>query len=626
MRRSWIGAALSLSVACGAAWADTLVCADGRRIHGEVVLEGGVYKVNGRFGKFEIPERDVVEWKKGEVVAPPPVAKPPVTSGSAKPRALDDAKKAELIKRYSGDGERALAAGEFETARALLMDVVKAKPDDLRAMHGLALAHVGCDDLAKAAPLIEKAFERATANNKPPDRALLLNFAMVQIALNRQVRAAKVLYDHLVAHAAPLDEEMINALAVALNNADAKTKDTPLFAKMADFYVERNKELEATRRDKRRWGTRWVSHGEFATLDAEWKRTQAIADRHWDSKVATAANRARTAARDVNTMNMRFDMTAAQKARARRDYDAAMADYAEALAGWRELMQQVKRPEFPTAIATVPVDASEPPKVASAFAEDAEAMAITQRRAEALARATASSNPRPPVQPVRPPLQPPVKPADPAGKPAEPGPVAQAIPEPPKIVTKKAAGKRTAMRYGAAIPVGPDLFVAALPTVNKAQEIVLTSLNGDNLNAKVIRADEAAGIALLRVDGAKVNFLKIADGVKAGPVQCVSLSSGIFEAAADTIDGTIRLAAGTDVPQVSLRRLPRRVGSPVVSANMVVALLLADHGSDPGSLRVVSARSIRDLCGQDLPAGAGSTTFGLPGENIYEVTASVEVE
>ena len=35
---------------------------------------------------------------------------------------------------------------------------------------------------------------------------------------------------------------------VALNNADAKTKDTPLFGKMADFYVERNKELEATRR------------------------------------------------------------------------------------------------------------------------------------------------------------------------------------------------------------------------------------------------------------------------------------------------------------------------------------------------------------------------------------------
>jgi hypothetical protein len=58
----------------------------------------------------------------------------------------------------------------------------------------------------------------------------------------------------------------------------------------------------------------------------------------------------------------------------------------------------------------------------------------------------------------------------------------------------------------------------------------------------------------------------------------------------------------------------------------VVALLLADHGSDPADLRVVSARSIRDLCGQDLPAGPASTTFGLPADNIYEVTASVEVE
>jgi hypothetical protein len=98
--RRFIGAVLSLSVMGGsAALADTLICADGRRIHGEIVLEGGVYKVTGKFGKFEIPERDVVEWKKGEAAAPitppptPPV-KPAMTPPAAKPKPVDDARKA----------------------------------------------------------------------------------------------------------------------------------------------------------------------------------------------------------------------------------------------------------------------------------------------------------------------------------------------------------------------------------------------------------------------------------------------------------------------------------------------------------------------------------------------------
>jgi hypothetical protein len=144
MRRIIGAAVLALAVGGGAVWADTLITADGRRIQGDVVLEGGVYKVSGKFGKFEVPERDVIEWKKGDAAGPavpvpvkPPVT--PVTPGKAPGKALDSAKKAELLARYSGDGERALAAGEFETARSLLMDVVKSKPDDVRAMHGLAL-------------------------------------------------------------------------------------------------------------------------------------------------------------------------------------------------------------------------------------------------------------------------------------------------------------------------------------------------------------------------------------------------------------------------------------------------------------------------------------------------------
>src|SRR5207247_1890499 len=141
--------------------------------------------------------------------------------------------------------------------------------------------------------------------------------------------------------------------------------------------------------------------------------------------------------------------------------------------------------------------------------------------------ASPPNNTEPPIVPKRTTPQPETPEA-----PAAPTPEA---PEAPAAPVKHA----TVVQYAAAFPIAPDLLVSAAAPLEGATRIGLVSADGGTLKAELVRADDATGLALLRLTDRKMSYLTLAADFKGGAVQCAAFPTvNIFNPAAELLNGS----------------------------------------------------------------------------------------
>ena len=539
-------------------------------------------------------------------------ASPQPATPTARPPAIDPARRAEVSKAVLSQARESLAAADFVAARDRFLDVLEADRNSVEAMHGIALACAALGDKAKATDMIENAIQQLERTGKKPDRPLLLNFCMVQISNRNTMRAVKYLVGHLTAHSEPLDESVINALGAALWNSAGTARTGTLWAGAEKLYTELNAKLEAQNPGKKRWGVRWVSPAEHARLQREWDKVGAA----WDKAQSAWAEyvQARKHHSNMRSRRMIGAATVADVNNAASRVNAARNAYDQARADYKQKFSTIDGPDFPEALVAVPMDELRPAEasqIVTALTSEQTATLRPQRTVTRRGVQPDTTRAKPPV--VKPPV---------GAKEKEDEPGEMEAPPPPPVVVPRQAGKRSVTRVAGAFPVAAELLVTSADAVAGAREVQVSDLNGEAYKATVVRSDAKTGLALVRASGMKLPPLKVAAAFKGGPVKCVSFAPlSIFDLKPDLISGGIRLTP--DGPVLSLQREPRRSGTPLISGSEVVGVSVADRGANPADLPLASLDELRAFLGDDASAAG---PFGVPEQVICELTATVEVE
>lgn len=581
------------------AWlaADTVVCTDGRRFTGDVTrLKDGSYNVKTQFGEFNVAGSDVSQIIKSSAAPTSPEKATPEKSNPPTPPRGAEPDRTRILQERTAAAEHALAAAEFTTARSLFADLLQYDPNNPRILHGHALACAALDEMPRAGNLIDKALDYAGRAGHKPERNVVLNFCMIQLALDHPARAVRAAYDHLRSANDASDEQMLNALASALFQTDENFKRQPLFKDASQLYIELNARLERLHPGFKRWGDQWVTQAQFEHLDGEWKRTQAnlndLAARLDITRRKLAdAEEAERISSPLYSIRKKLE---ANTIAAKADFDAAQSAYDAYKPG-------VIRPPFAATLTTVGLDDKPLPQDAQAFTLRYKAT----HKDELVQNDDTQPTPTPRPTPHTPTATPPTRTAP--------------LRVPPRVLVQRRADIETATRYSSAFPIASDLVLAPATTVNGANHITLTSLTGDTYNCTVVSVDARLGAALLRVQGAALQPLPIAPKFSQGPVECITLASGLFDARIDRIHGSIKSSSEGSI--LTLQRPPRRMGAPLVSGQNVVGICLADSGTS-GTAPMIGLDQLRTFCGEHLPAH--SPTF-LPPTPIYELTATIPI-
>jgi tetratricopeptide (TPR) repeat protein len=522
-------------------------------------------------------------------LAEPPAAHPPAAAAAAVGKKADPKSLEALLKQ----GRETLAAAEYKAARDAFSDAAAIETRNVEALHGEGLAYMYLNDFAHAlAPM-----ERALAANPQATRALVLNMAVCQIGNKNPMRAATLVMDFLTAHPAPLDEPMLNAMGTALSLADDQAKKGRKFAECEAFYKSYNQKLEAAKPGYKRWGVAWMKDtvvNERNANNAASEKTLNGVGKDLDSLDAKIAHQSREVESTKDLFRRGF--------RSQLELNEAIAvlktltdEQEEKLKTREETISKMERPMFPRTMALVGMDDLKAPGVgAGAVVEEV-----------AVATPPPSPTPTPP-KPVGP--RPAVRPrTDTGAKHTDPEPPAAPMIQ---VAAAKAPAVHQKVRissYAAAFPVSDTLVLTAAAALHDASEIQLQATDGSPIEAKLVRADETSGLALLRVEKRKLIGLPIAQAFAGGSVQCAAFPTvNIFNPAAEPIAGTAKPAAANGGEwKVALTRHPRLGGSPLLAANKVVGVELASRESEAAQIPAATLDQVKAFLGSDLPA-AGS--------------------
>ncbi len=509
---------------------------------------------------------------------PPAIPAPPKPTAASRPAGSKADPRTIAILLSQGDD--ALAAQDFRAARDAFMDVMSLEPGNAHAQEGAAVAHVHLSDFPRARDELERSMGPGG-----PTRSQVITAASIYTRTKNPMRAAKLIKQYLAAHP-QADEPVLNALAAALGTADEQARKNRLFLDCATLYDSENTKLEATRSGMKRWGTEWLDSGAAEQKGSAWRRVQGEAD-----QVST----------QINSLNR--DRSRAESELARRQSAAKFGHGS----GWQGLIQQQRqeidrinqqiaaaelhreqilasgeRPPLPKSIDPAPPE-MKPPAVASAGSESAQPAPATERpKPDEVAVAPTPPSPSPPPSP------------DPA--PSEPAPQ----PSPRPAETRK----HRVSTYAAAFAVAPDLLVTAAAAVPDGSKIEVQNADGAAFDAELVRTDADSGLALLRVNGQKLNYLSVADSFAGGSVTCVSFPvPNLFQPKAEVIGGS---AVAVKSPwEIRLSRSPRLGGGPLLVGGKVVGVELATRDSEAGTTPAASLDQLRKLVGSDLPPGGG---------------------
>jgi hypothetical protein len=262
-------------------------------------------------------------------------------------------------------GMDALAAGQYQPARAAFLDAIAIDPRNVKAHHGLALCMVAQKEVAKAQGVLDKALTFTTT----PDRALVINAIACNMATHMHMRAAKLAKDYLAAHPKEQDEPMLNALGTALSAATAAERKNRFFSECTSFYVIANQRLESARPGYKRFGAEWYTadqaDAKTKALAAQQKKLDALSD-----AIATAEERMQPAAKEL--AHQQFLLTRGEAPgnyyieRAQAAYDSAQAAVTAAQEKYDALLDSLQTPKFPTEVAMVSMDAVTAPPITPA--------------------------------------------------------------------------------------------------------------------------------------------------------------------------------------------------------------------------------------------------------------------
>jgi len=511
------------------------------------------------------------------------------TTGPARPTGLAAAKLG--AEQLVQQGQDALAAGDYKAAKEAFYDAMLLDRGNAKALHGLGLACVGLGDLARAREYLERAVAAA-----PPDRALVLNFAAVQAATGQSMRAARYIVQYLTARPEPLDEPMLNALAVALYTADEQSKGNQFFRTWENFYVKYNEKLEASRPGEKRWGVQWLPAADVDRKMAL-RRARLGAVERLQVELAELED---SAARALAALEQRKDLYGKGQASgwsvaaARVRYEEAESRRKRKAEQVREALAAVPQMNFPTTLTVVAMDELIPPPVGPVAA-----VAVPPERVEP---PRSVEPPKPPQVAVAPSTQP-VYQLEMRMEPARP--------RPKRIV-----------RYAAGFAVAPDLVVTAAAPLENARRIELEGTDGVAVPAEVVRIDKASGLALLRVRERRLPVLAVGEAPFAGgQVQCAAFPRvNVFQPGAELLSGTVKMSS--DGPVLAMSVHPRLAGGPLLAGGKVVGVELATRESELGRVPVAGVEQLRAILGEEAKPVARGVFDPLTA--VFQVVATAE--
>jgi hypothetical protein len=466
---------------------------------------------------------------------------------------------------------------------------------------GLGMAYLRLERPVLAVAELEAAYKAM-----PTDRETLIVLSTALIQGHNPMRAVKFVKAYMEKPSPAVDEDCLNALGAALSQADAIAAKQQLFKDASALYVRANAKLEAGRTGEKRWGSLWMPAAEVDKKTADRKAAEkAVADAR--PKIIEDTNRIAAAEKEMAFYSgtLGDNNRSRAKAAAERKRDEAQADLTAAekeLEDANNAVAALDSPSFPLleSLDSSPVQA----------AADADHTAV--------AAAETPANRDPDQAPDKHPAEKPAsdkqgtaKPVPAAEAPLKPV-VANARPVKPNTADEQPAGPVT--RYAAAFAVAPDLIVAPASVVSGAATVHVDVAVGPTLNGTVVRVDADAGLALIRVDGAKFTAMNIADRAADKPTTCLAFPNvDLFNPILETIAVANATSGQTDHARLAIP--PRLPGAPLVQGNAVVGLELANRDTDPAEVPVLTADAIRKFVGSD----AAPTADGK--DAVVQVTA-----
>jgi hypothetical protein len=173
-----------------------------------------------------------------------------------------------ILRLAIAKGIMAIAASGLIAAPSAPATAPSTRPSP-EQLHAMAYPLLRDKQYQKAATPLESAYKARPPAQQP--RPLLLNHALLDIALKQNaMRAVKDLRDYLAAQEQG-DEQAVNLLGAALQVAerDERMSETELYQSAEKQLAQSIKLVERARPGERKWGNEWKSQAEFGDLDAK---------------------------------------------------------------------------------------------------------------------------------------------------------------------------------------------------------------------------------------------------------------------------------------------------------------------------------------------------------------------
>ncbi len=572
--------------------ADSLVTTDGEIIVGAVTQTGTGYTVQTTDGPVTVASDRVRRVLYDHPKTSPASGARSVSSGSGSSHKPVDPR---MIETLIGQGQAAMTAAEFGDARDAFKDALQMDHQNPLAARGLGFAYTALSKPAKALAPLE------IAAQKPPlDRSLVMTLSAALVVNHNPMRAARYLLTYMQAHPEPVDEPMLNALGIALVQADSSATKSPLYQDSLKLYRKQNAELEAARDGMRRWGVEWLDKKDVDQKEADRAKAQKKVDAAL-SRLQTAQNQEAAAEGALNQATIGFGRrddnairnAASNVTSAQSEVSKAQADYDQVA---RELAA-LPKPNFPPQIAVDDADlivlpgaaAPTTPAPAPAVAENIRPAGAEPRPANADAPpAVAVATPQVENTPATPPVD---NPPPPRRRPADPPENSPANVSAPNAV---AAPARHLTRYAVAFAIAPDIVVTSAKAVENATTITVTLSDGRSMTATALRENRSDGLALLKVDNAALPCLAIARSTGEGGLTCVGYPEvDLFNPVPH--DMSLTASAQSESWKVSFNVSPRLPGGPIIQNNAVVGVELGDRDGEPSSTPAATLQQLAAL-------------------------------
>ena len=333
--------------------ADSLVTTAGEFLIGEVRKTDTGYSVQTKTQLVQVKAQDVrtILWDHHPTTNEDGGTLPNTPRAPVKPA---DPK---IVNALMEQGRAAVAAGEYVDARNAFEDAFTLDPKNPHAGRELGFAYLKLGKPEKAAQPL-----RVAAEGLPMDRSLTMGLAASLVTTHDPMGAAKCLETYLQSHTDFVDEPVLNALGIALWQADPSAMHTPVFTDGVKMYSTFNAELETTKPGQRRWGTEWLPaddvterqkarHLAQAKVDETYSTLQDIDDQlkapQASLDAATKLSPKLHSDRDkqIHDAQTQIDAIKPKQEAAQSDYDAADAELAK-----------LPGPVFPSVIALTDAD------------------------------------------------------------------------------------------------------------------------------------------------------------------------------------------------------------------------------------------------------------------------------